>query len=136
MRAVGATKFGKPGAALVPFRGNPGQKDALITWLDEGNSRALIPVPYHIPRAAAKRRRQRIRQITPIELARIEADEDRPFIITRMLDLLREDLHPSAIYDRRAVDAPYDASCGVKFTYTDRSEPCYSLHIHESQNLR
>jgi hypothetical protein len=138
MRAVGACKFGKSGeSALVPVRELlPGQpaSDALITCLNDAGNVRLLVVPGHIPRAVRTRGRE-LR--TPAEAAELEPDEERSMIVVRMLDLLREELHPTAYHDRRSAEAPRDPAVGIKFNYRDRSEACYTGHVHEgAQNLR
>ena len=118
MRAVGASKFGKPGSALVPFRGAPSPKDSLITCFDEGDQPMIIKVPGHIPRAARTRQKQKQQTETDVDdkeaIAERGPGPDRALVITRMLDLLRDGLHPSAVYDRRGNEDPYDPAKGIK----------------------
>jgi hypothetical protein len=137
MRAVGASKFGKPGSALVPFRPRPGgELDSLITCLDDApDGPRLLAVPGHIPRSI---RTNRVHALaTPTEAAQLDPDDERTMIISRMLDLLRERVHPSAFHDRRGTEGPRDPSVGIKFNHGDRSEPCYTGVVHDGgQNLR
>ncbi|PNH01594.1 putative helicase [Tetrabaena socialis] len=140
MRAIGASKFGKPGGVLTLFQreGEAGQvkpADALITNLDPPSERKLIPVPLHIPRVVRTERRA-LR--TPREAAERDPEENSAEVVTRMLDLLRTRLHPSAYHDRtHGAEDAYDTSRGIKFNYTDRNEPCYSGRVHDgAQNLR
>ena len=137
MRAVGASKFGKGDSVLEPHRPlAPGQtpRDALITCLDAASERRRLSVPGHIPRAVRTKRRE---LTSPLEAAEREPDVERSATIVRMADLLREHVHPSAYHDRRSHESPYDAAVGVKFNHSDRSEACYTGHVHDgAQNLR
>jgi hypothetical protein len=142
MRALGASKFGKPGSAFFLYDRGTGvsvpPKDTLITCLDCASVRKVLDVPLHIPRAMRVHSRGRVKTVpTPSELCELEPDDERTMVITRMLDLLRDGLHPSAFHDRRGSESPLDPSVGIKFGYGDRSEPCYTGHVHDGrQNLR
>lgn len=137
MRAIGATKFGKPGSPLVPFTRPDvapitSSRQALITCLDAEDRRSVIDVPQHIPRVVREERRA---LLTPREAAVRDDHTEYAEVVTRMLDLLHEGLHPSAYHDRsHGADAPFDPSHGVKFNFTNRSEPCYTSHVHDGTN--
>jgi hypothetical protein len=138
MRAVGASKFDKPGSVLALVRPlTPAQSstDALITCLDPPDARRQLDVPGQVPVAVVAKRRE-LR--TPREAAELSPGSERTLIVTRMLDLLHERLHPSAYHDRRSSEAPRDPLLGVKFNYRDRrGEPCYTGVVHDGkQNMR
>lgn len=137
MRAIGASKFGKGGYVLEPHRplaAGQAPRDALITCLGAASERRRLNVPGYIPRAVRTRHRE---LTSPHEAAEQEPGVERSAMIVRMLDLLRERVHPSAYHDRRSQESPYDAAVGVKFNHLDRSEACYTGHVHDgSQNLR
>ena len=86
MRAIGASKSNKPGSALVLYR----------THLDA--ERAFINVPVHIPLAErTERRHLRSKE----EAGLLDVHEEAMLVVTRMLDLLRDRLHPTAYRARR-----------------------------------
>lgn len=140
MRCIGASKYGKA-SVLEPYRpygpgGSSRPKDALITNVPHHDmSVQLIEVPTHIPRVLRTERRT-LRK--PEEAAEQDAPQAQATVITRMLDLLRCHLHPSAYHDRgHGAEDAKDPLRGVKFGYTDRQEPCYTGHVHSgTQNLR
>ena len=138
MRAIGASKFGADaGTALVPRRPlAPWQSpsDALITCFGGGGTVEPLDVPMRVPRVVRVRRRE---LVSPLEAVERDEDDERSAIVVRMLDLLRERLHPSAYHDRREAADPKDPAVGIKFNHSDRREACYSGRVHDGvQNLR
>jgi hypothetical protein len=155
MRMLGSCKFNKDAdSVLVPLKQH--HKDdpdtALRTVISNvPEDAALIQVPEHIPRYVKKNGiawPARPRTQTVADAVRsagsiiAKAVEKEPHvrcadIIVRMLDLLRRDMHPSAFHDRRPAEDAFDRAVGIRFNYSDRSEPCYTGNIHDGeQNMR
>ncbi len=150
MRVLGAHKYGKPRITALRLVGgaSPARataaafRDTILTWRDDADVRE-INVPAYIPRTVA-RSRQRIRTIKQAADAAhpVHQREDplhlRTFVVGRMLELLQDDLHPTAFHDpSHGREDAYDSQRGVKFNYSDRAEPCYTGCVHSgTQNLR
>ena len=145
MRVLGAHKYGKPRSTALRSAGGarPAFQDTVITWTDSADDVRKITVPIYIPRAVA-RSRQRIRDVKQaVDAAQpVHQREDplhvRTFVVGRMLELLRDQLHATAFHDRgHGAEDAYDPLRGIKFNYVDRTEACYTGHMHSgTQNLR
>ena len=132
MRVCGASKFGK-NSVLQPLRALTLEEmtsepplapdDSLITALDAHT--ALIGVPETVPLIVRKAKR------LPRVYKEIMQDADQadlPFASSRMLELLQARLHPTAYRERPF--SSEDPATGVRFSYTNRSEPCYTGSVH------
>ncbi len=167
MRTLGGVKHGRPGSsALRVMQGGEGSqsgapeqvqpadgrvgltvaaaREALITWLDEPAARRRLEVPPQMPAAVLAQQRG-LR--TQAEAAQLDPEMEESLLVVRMQDLMRERLHDTAYVDRLGRDSAVmrmvlpgtgaiPVPC-VRFSYTDRSEPCYTGNVHEGrQNLR
>jgi hypothetical protein len=109
MRCCGSSKYEKRHSVLEVFCG--GDKpcgfamphpNAIITWLDPPEQRATISVPVQLPRAVRERRAV----CHPSDLRRSRADPGHEDIVAgRMLELLRDKVHPSAVLRMRTTPA-------------------------------
>lgn len=105
LRCIGASKYGKPGTAFLRVardghghgHGHPSH-DALVTCLDPAASLRTIQVPPGVSHAHAREPRGNTSSLKmPPQVERIEEDQDR--ISTRMLDLVRDRVHPTAFHN-------------------------------------
>lgn len=108
--------------------------DAIITWFDEDRLEQIqVPtkMPKHISRQTRKTR-------VPSEQHAAEiADEDLAFMKRRILQLVRDKLHPSAYFSSQDFQHVRSSTFGIKLNYTDRAESCYSGICHRGiQNFR
>jgi hypothetical protein len=105
--------------------------DSLITALDPEDARTTIIVPENVPLVVRRAKRP------PRVCREIMEDGDAPptsLVCGRMLELLREHLHPTAYRERP--HAAEDVRSAVRFSYRNRSEPCYTGVVHgPSMNL-
>ncbi|GAQ86527.1 hypothetical protein KFL_002940130 [Klebsormidium nitens] len=121
-RTPGSAKIEKPESVLQFVNLGHTWKDALVTWLEPLEAREEIKVPFQLP-GNLHRKYKTPQQMTHEGTTRTPKNE--AFVRARMLELLRERLHPTAY-----VEGP------DRFNYFDRSEPCYTGRIHENhQNL-
>ena len=130
MRLAGSSKHDKPQSTLT-IMGDHSIMDSIITWLED--DRKIITVPSSIP--IAKKLGRVIKH--PLDLIVRESSQDLTFVEQRILDLLRDVLHPSAFRDAsHGREDVYDARVGIKFNHSDRSEPCYTGTVHDGcQNM-
>jgi hypothetical protein len=136
MRVCGATKYGAT-SILRPFGGAEEDHDpplapdeTLITGLSEARGLQLIGVPQREPAAVRAGRRRLTRPAQVMDEA-----PDVALVRGRMLELLRERLHPTAFLERPGADE--DPLNGVRFSYRDRTEPCYTGRVHDGcMNLK
>ena len=146
MRCCGSSKYERSNSVLVLYRGPPSASTAIapdaesaITWLDAREQRVELQVPVHLPRAVRERRPVvRLAQVRRMQRAGCMAPDHDDYVACRMLELLRDRVHPSAVRDAtHGAEDAYDPLRGLKFTYTDRSHPCYTGAVHEGQqNMR
>lgn len=140
MRVCGASKFGKD-SVLQPLdfermaQEEPplAPDETLITQIDEADME-LIKVPERMPEEVQQTRRK---LSTPIAARAASSKEpiELSMARSRMLELMREKVHPTAFIERPGSDEdPYD---GIRFNYTDRAEPCYTGQVHgPTMNLK
>ena len=128
---MGSSKQAKPDSVLEVVGSDRPLRDAVITWLDAELEEITVPtVLPEIRRRDPGARVSKIRQIKELPAAQAES-----LVVGRMLDLLRE-LHPSTFKQTAEGEDPRDPRRGIKFSYRDRSEPCYTGDVHSGQNLR
>ena len=136
MRLCGSTKFAMPAStALVPYRpSKAGLRDCFITWLDRPSGLSVITVPPNLPPIILIRSRNKSKSkskknaVTTDDLTRAKVDPFyNDYVECRMNELVKVKVHPSAFHDRsHGVEDAFDPAIGVKFNFTDRSEPCFS----------
>lgn len=108
--------------------------ETLITHLDALDARQKIEVPVSQPHVFRKERRP-LRTVA--EAAQTNPEQLYGITVARMLSLLTSKLHPTAYVQLKSKHAANDPDVGIKFGYTDRTEPCYTSLVHEhTQNVR
>lgn len=118
-----------------------GEKEACVTWLTEPLT--FINVPCMEPRPLARKRvlASNIKEPADLVPAVTSGDDldndDTTWLYGRLLELVQT-VHPSAYRDAsHGIEQIHNPARGVKFNYTDRSEPCWTGCIHEhTQNFR
>ncbi len=133
MRMCGSSKYDKKQSVLKPVRDTVFD-DSVITWVQPEERRKTIQVPCCVPPAAVRARRDaRVYDVIPAPTE----EGDAEFVEHRVLELLRERLHPSAYRTRAGQEDAFDAALGIRFNYSDRSEACYTGKYHPGkQNLK
>ena len=130
LRMVYCSKFEKKESILKP-RVVPDDwcwKDSCITHIPTNST--LINVPLTIPKIVTVLGNTRRPSRSHIVRDTIQPDS----IVQRMLLLIKRKVHPSAYYQPSGSEDAFDPARGVKFNYTDRTEPCYTGHIHSGCN--
>ncbi|GAQ92284.1 hypothetical protein KFL_009660020 [Klebsormidium nitens] len=121
-RTPGSAKVEKPKSVLRFLKPAHTWRDGLVTWLQSLEACEEIKLPFQLPKNMHRGFR------TPQHMTREgtgRTPQNGAFVRARMLQLLRERLHPTA-YE----EGP------DRFNYFDRLEPCYTDRIHENhQNL-
>ena len=131
MRMCGSSKYEKKQSVLEPTKEGVARRDTVITWLDEEVEE--LRVPCRVPQAVKARRRVK----TVREMGTTGKGVEMGWLKERMLELVRRKAHPTAVYERRGDEDPWNMKLGCKYNYTDRSEKCYSGVQHRGvQNFR
>lgn len=131
MRMVGSSKYEKSYSVLIPYRVPESFNilDCIISNCSK-NSR-LIEVPLRVPDIIFNQSKKRSAPRSRIDH---DLDINASQTVKRMLHLLQK-VHPSAFHDpSHGAEDAYDRNVGVKFNYTDRSEPCFTGEIHSGTN--
>ncbi|GAQ89675.1 hypothetical protein KFL_005490050 [Klebsormidium nitens] len=112
------SKPATPRSRLVPLDETKPYADACITWLDDHIQ--TIKVPASLPDVVAAR----LPRTRPEHFRYQSATTASAYVVQRCTELLLT-LHPTA-YRKGSVSAN-----SLNFSWYDRSEPCYSGHVHE-----
>jgi hypothetical protein len=110
------SKPSTPRSLLIPLDGSKPRADACITWFDDADVRVIL-VPSSIPDVvSANRPRSR-----PEHFRYQSPKAADAYAVQRCTELVQS-LHPTA-YRRGSANS-------LNFSWHDRSEPCYSGHLH------
>lgn len=129
---IGSSKQSKPYSVLEMEEGcGRPPRDAIITWLDGEIQKITVPltIPAYIKQNPGKKPK------TMRQIQHKEQQEELSVVHRRMLDMVKT-LHPSAYKQSSLEEDPWNPLRGVKFSYSDRAEPCYTGDVHSGQNLR
>lgn len=128
MRMLGSSKRQKNSFLMLIDRelNDENYEKSTITWLNQNYRRQYIEVPdtYRFGRQNSKRSKRK-GEIPAVN----DPDEPKLTWITQRIFELLCILHPSTVPNRKVLNENRE----IRFTYEDRTEPCYSGNIHEGE---